>query len=84
MQFKSETQAKLKEVRDNKGNCLHRRMMVKYQKNHEAPALAEKKKILEQIRAFKKPIDHESLNEHTDKYKVFHMEMDERAQKVKN
>ena len=46
LQFKSETNAKFKEVRDNRNHCLHRRMLVKYKAHHEAPALAEKKKIL--------------------------------------
>lgn len=43
-------------------------MLRDFEKNYETPLMQEKKKILEEIRQFKKPIDHSKLHRHMDDY----------------
>lgn len=64
-----ESDVRLIEVQMINENAMHKRMLKYYEKNVEAPILKEKKKILEEIRQFKKPIDHAKINEHMKDYK---------------
>lgn len=66
-----ESQIRLIEVNMINKNAMHKRMLRDFEKNYQAPLLEEKKKILEEIRQFKKPIDHKKLDEHMVNYKEF-------------
>lgn len=58
-------------------DAMYRRMIRDFHQNHEIPLLKEKKKILEDIRLFKKPIDHKNLDVHMNQYKDFQKELKE-------
>jgi hypothetical protein len=62
---------------------MHKRMIRDFQKNYEAPLLEEKKKILEDIRQFKKPIDHTKLHRHMEEYRDFKVQLKVKGQEVK-
>ena len=69
----------MKEVKHRKP--IYKKIEEKYQKSVEMPNLAERKKQLENIRNFYKPIDKEQMNEHLKNYKSIQHEKNELIQK---
>ena len=60
---------------------IYKKIEEKYQKSVEMPNLAERKKQLENIRNFYKPIDKEQMNEHLKNYKSIQHEKNEKIMK---
>ena len=60
---------------------MHKKIEQKYQKSVEIPALAQKKKQLEDIRNFYKPIDKEEMEKHKKDYYSIKVEKGELIKK---
>lgn len=77
--FEEDTKEKVKEVMHRKPT--YKKIEENYQKSVEMPSLAERKKQLEEIRNFYKPIDKSQMIEHLKHYETIKQEKQQLIQK---
>lgn len=64
--FEEESRLRFREVK--KAKPKYKELEEKFQEEFEAPTLEERKKQLQELRDFKRPIDRQVLNQHDKKY----------------
>ena len=73
----------LKEVLKSDGHRLHQKYEEKYKRDFEIPELEEKKRQLEEIRKFFKPIPKTELEEHAMRYERVRQSKNEESRKIR-
>ena len=64
--FEEESRLRFREVK--KAKPKYKELEEKFQEEFEAPTLEERKKQLQELRDFKRPIDRQVLNQHDKQY----------------
>ena len=78
-----ENKVKVKEVLKSDGHRLHQKYEEKYKRDFEMPELEEKKRQLEEIRKFFKPIPKAEMEEHAMRYERIRQSKNEESRRVR-
>ena len=73
----------MKEVLKSDGHRLHQKYEEKYKREFEMPELEEKKRQLEEIRKFFKPIPKSEMEEHAMRYERIRQSKNEESRRVR-